>query len=177
MPISKIQPGEVARRRSQGESIYLLDVRTPAEFDALHAEGAVNLPLGDLQNNVALPSDCHGTVCLLCHSGARAAEAARVLTARGGDPNFLVLEGGTQRWRAAGLPTVGGPTGAWTLERQVRVVSGSLVFLGVILNRLGFDPAIYLAGFVGLGVTIAALTDTCAMGVLLAQMPWNRRKS
>lgn len=44
------------------------------------------------------------------------------------------------------------------------------------LNRLGYDAAIYLAGFVGLGLTIAALTDTCAMGWPLAQMPWNRRK-
>lgn len=176
MPISTVQPGEIARRCSQGESVYLLDVRTPAEFAQVHAEGAVNLPLGDLQSNVPLPADCSGPVYLLCHSGARAAQAARILAARGGDPTLFVVDGGTQRWLASGLPVVRGPAGGWSLERQVRLVAGILVFLGVTLNRLGYDAAIYLAGFVGLGLTIAALTDTCAMGLLLAQMPWNRRK-
>jgi rhodanese-related sulfurtransferase len=176
MPISTVQPGDVARLIAQGQPVYLLDVRTPAEFAQIHAEGAVNLPLGDLQSNAPLPVDCSGAVYLLCHSGARASQAARILTARGGDPTLCVVDGGTQRWLASGLPVVRGQSQGWTLERQVRLVAGTLVFSGATLNRLGYDGAVYLAGFVGLGLTIAALTDTCAMGMLLAQMPWNRRK-
>ena len=31
--------------------------------------------------------------------------------------------------------------------------------------------------FVGAGLLFAGLTDTCAMGMLLARMPWNRGAS
>lgn len=89
-----------------------------AEFAQVHAEGAVNLPLGDLQSNVPLPGDRSGPVYLLCHSGARAAQAARILAARGGDPTLFVVDGGTQRWLASGLPVVRGPAGAgaWSVR-------------------------------------------------------------
>jgi len=33
---------------------------------------------------------------------------------------------------------------------------------------------IWLAGFVGAGLTFAGLTDICGMAALLAKMPWNR---
>lgn len=177
MSISSIQPGEIARQQAHGEKFYLLDVRSPAEFEQLHAEGAVNLPLGDLRQRASLPQDCCGPVCILCQSGQRAREAARILDARGGDSVFLVVEGGTERWLATGLPVVRGQSTGWSIERQVRLVVGCFILLGVTLNRIGFDPAIYLAGFMGLGLTFAGLTNTCGMGLLLAQMPWNRRRA
>jgi hypothetical protein len=31
-----------------------------------------------------------------------------------------------------------------------------------------------LPGFVGAGLTFAGITDTCAMGMLLAKAPWNQ---
>lgn len=176
MPIHTIQPGDIAARRCRGESFYLLDVRTPAEFTEIHADGAVNLPLGDLSKRAPLPEACSGQLCLLCKSGARAREAARILAERDENLVLWVVDGGNERWLASGLPVVRGPQLGWSIERQVRLVAGCLVFVGVLLNRLGLDPAVYLAGLVGLGLTIAALTDTCAMGVFLAQMPWNRRK-
>ena len=33
----------------------------------------------------------------------------------------------------------------------------------------------WLSGAVGGGLAVAALTDTCAMGMALAKMPWNKR--
>jgi hypothetical protein len=61
-----------------------------------------------------------------------------------------------------------------SLERQVRLTAGMLVFTGTALGF--FVHAYWLAvpAFVGAGLTFAALTDTCAMGMLLARMPWNR---
>jgi hypothetical protein len=43
---------------------------------------------------------------------------------------------------------------------------------------LGFvHPALFgIAAFVGAGLVFAGVTDTCGMGLLLARMPWNRRK-
>ncbi|MCU0707785.1 MAG: sulfurtransferase, partial [Pirellula sp.] len=31
-----------------------------------------------------------------------------------------------------------------------------------------------LSGFVGAGLIFAGVTDTCAMGMLIAKMPWNQ---
>jgi hypothetical protein len=57
---------------------------------------------------------------------------------------------------------------------QVRIAAGSLVLLGVTLGFL-VHPALFgLAAFVGGGLVFAGITDTCGMGLLLAQMPWNQ---
>lgn len=173
MSTETIKPEELYRR---GQSIYLLDVRTPTEFSQQHAANAVNLPLGDLQRGAPLPPDLCQAVGLLCQSGTRAREAAQLLERRDSQLQLLVAEGGTEGWRAAGLPVVHGVSLGWTIERQVRLVVGCLILLAVTLNRMGMDAAIYLAGLIGLGLAFAGLTNTCGMALLLTQMPWNRRK-
>lgn len=176
MSIETITPEELSRRVPT-QSIYLLDVRTPAEFSQLHAFNAVNLPLGNLQRDASLPPACGQVVGLLCQSGARARQAAQLLESRDCRRQLLVVEGGTEAWRAAGLPVVHGVSAGWSLERQVRLVVGCLIVLAVCLNRMGLDAAIYMAGLIGLGLTVAGVTNTCGMALLLAQLPWNRRNS
>jgi hypothetical protein len=72
-----------------------------------------------------------------------------------------------------GLPVNRGPQ-AISLERQVRIVAGSLVVLGTGLGALVSSWFLVLSGFVGMGLVFAGITDSCAMGMLLARMPWNR---
>ena len=61
-----------------------------------------------------------------------------------------------------------------SLERQVRIAAGSLVLVGVLGGTL-MHPYFYgLSGFVGAGLVFAGVTDTCAMGMMLARMPWNK---
>jgi hypothetical protein len=61
----------------------------------------------------------------------------------------------------------------WALERQVRLVAGSLVTLRV-LGGLWKRPLAAPAGAIGAGPTISALTDTCALGRALSALPYNR---
>ena len=66
-----------------------------------------------------------------------------------------------------------------SLERQVRIAAGALVFAGVMLAAFGGTETLRLAGlgiagFVGAGLVFAGLTDWCGMGLLLAKAPWNR---
>jgi len=43
------------------------------------------------------------------------------------------------------------------------------------LGSLYIAPAlIWLAVFVGAGLTFAGLTGTCGMAILIARMPWNK---
>jgi rhodanese-related sulfurtransferase len=149
----------------------LVDVRTPAEFGEVHAQGALNVPLGDLGAE-SFPVAKDEPVYLLCRSGSRAAEACKKLDAAGFEA-LHVVEGGTDAWAAEGLPVVRGAKGV-SLERQVRIAAGSLVLAGVVLGFAVHPGFFGVSAFVGAGLVFAGVTDTCGMAMLLAKMPWNR---
>jgi hypothetical protein len=110
-------------------------------------------------------------VVLVCRSGMRASRAGATL-AGAGMGSLVILDGGMQRWDD-GQRAVRRGAQRWDLERQVRLVAGSLVLLG-ILGSLAVPGLRFLSGAVGAGLAIAALTNTCLMGNLLARLPYNR---
>jgi rhodanese-related sulfurtransferase len=161
--------------RQSGQSIDLIDVRTPVEFREIHAEAARNLPLDNLDPSAVSQGKngaAHVTVYFICRTGSRARQACERLQAAG-FPHVATVEGGTQAWEAAGLPVTRGKK-AISLERQVRIAAGLLVLIGVTLGWLVHPAAAGLAAFVGAGLVFAGVTDTCGMGMLLAKMPWNQ---
>ncbi|MEN9247837.1 MAG: DUF2892 domain-containing protein, partial [Gloeomargarita sp. GMQP_bins_69] len=62
-----------------------------------------------------------------------------------------------------------------SLFRQVQIVAGSLVLLGTILGATVSPWFLLLSGFVGAGLVFAGVTNTCALGMLLAKLPYNQR--
>jgi rhodanese-related sulfurtransferase len=148
-----------------------LDVREVFEHEAERITSARLTPLSALQHSVD-GIDRERPVYLLCRSGNRAAQAAERL-AGWGFKDVRVIRGGLQAWSAEGLATEKGQNRMWSLERQVRFAAGFLVLSGVLLSLLS-PWFILLSGFVGSGLMFSAVTDTCAMGMLLARMPWNR---
>lgn len=150
----------------------VIDVRTPPEFRAFHIPGAINIPLDSLSLHVARLSALHGSLALTCHSGKRA-EQARLLLASCGKHDVVMVEGGTAAWRNRGEEVTVG-TATISLERQVRIAAGTMAALGAAL-ALGVSPLFALIPLaIGTGLTVAGLTDTCLLGMLLARMPWNR---
>jgi rhodanese-related sulfurtransferase len=150
-------------------------VRTPAEFETGHIPGAYNVPLDLLkEHREELRNHLDEDVVLVCRSGARAGQASQAL-AGVGLPNLKVLDGGMLAWQAANAPVRQG-TPRWDLERQVRLVAGSIVLLS-ILGSVFLPGLKWVAGFIGAGLTFAALTNTCAMGMLLSTLPYNRGAS
>jgi rhodanese-related sulfurtransferase len=172
LKINRVSPAETQQNQS---SAVLLDVRTPAEFEESHISGSVLHPLGNLnpvevEKLVAGKSQC----VVICQSGKRAARAAEKLK-RSSLPDLRVMEGGLTAWEAAGFPLERGKK-TMSLERQVRIVAGTLVLSGALLGYFVNPLWIALSGFVGTGLIFAGMTDTCGMGMLLARMPWNNRK-
>lgn len=150
----------------------VLDVRTPAEFETVHIPGAYNVPLDTLkEHREEIARHLDEEVVLVCRSGQRAGQAEQALAAAG-LPNVRVLEGGMQAWQQADGPVARGRQ-RWDLERQVRLAAGSLVVASVlgstVLPRLK-----WLAGGIGAGLGVAAVSNTCAMGNLLSKLPYNR---
>ena len=152
----------------------LLDVRTPAEFEELHIEGSLLKPLHEL-NPEEIKSLTQGkSACyVICRSGGRARQAAEKLV-QSGISSIKVLDGGVTAWEKAGLPVVRGKS-TISLERQVRIAAGALVFTGSALGYFVNPTWIALSAFVGAGLVFAGVTDTCGMAMVLARMPWNNR--
>ena len=170
--ISTISPADAQQKRLEA---LLLDVRTPAEFEEAHIDGSVLMPLGNLNTEEVKRLAAGKSACLLiCRSGNRARQAAEKLKSSG-LPSLQVLTGGVLAWDAAGLPLNRG-TKSMSLERQVRIAAGALVFIGAGLGYFVNPAWIVLPAFVGLGLVFAGITDTCAMGMLIALMPWNNRR-
>ena len=153
----------------------IIDVRTPAEFAEMHLPKSSNLPLGDLKESaprIHTLAD-HQPVLLVCRSGKRAAQAQEVLAGMG-IANTQVMSGGILACLERGETVVQTGKKAMSLERQVRVVAGALVAVGSVA-AVANPWFLILPAFVGTGLVFAGLTDTCAMGMALARMPWNRR--
>lgn len=153
--------------------IQVVDVRSCGEYASGHIPGAMNVPVDHIESRLADLSHS-GPVVLACHSGTRAQMACDLI--KGRHPELLVLEGGTEAWIGEGLPVVQSTRTRWSLDRQTRLGAGVLVLTGTLLSLLVSPAWIYLAVFVGAGLTFAGATDICMMGILLARMPWNRPK-
>ncbi|HSV13194.1 MAG TPA: rhodanese-like domain-containing protein [Tepidisphaeraceae bacterium] len=178
MPVNNISIEQCRRLIDSGQTLNILDVRTPAEFCQLHATGARLLPLDELNPAAiaAQPRNDDEPLYVICHSGGRATEACRRL-ADAGASHVYCIEGGTAAWERAGLPVQRGSIRVMSLERQVRVAAGSLVLLSVALGWFVHPAFLALTAFIGAGLTFAGITDTCGMAMLLAKLPWNRAQA
>ena len=168
----------VAWQSVSGTPPLVIDVRSAAEFDTVHVRGAYHVPLatlGEHTRELAGHLAHDERVVLVCQSGVRAEQGRRHLAAVGLE-HAQVLDGGVASYERAGGDVVRGRR-AWALERQVRLAAGALVVTGLAAGRLLSPKARLLAAAIGTGLTVSALTDTCAMGAALARMPWNRDHS
>ena len=172
--VSTIHPSKLAEQGRSGR-VDLIDVRTPMEFREVRAENARNVPLDSFTPETVI-SQRNGSadepLYVICKSGSRAGKACQRLI-DAGYANVVNVEGGTQAWVDAGLPVIRGKK-AVSLERQVRIAAGFIVFAGAAAALATGN--VYFAGipaFVGAGLMFAGITDTCAMGMLIARMPWN----
>ena len=165
-------PVELAATWVASGAVDIVDVRTPSEFSAAHIPSSVNVPLDDLRARPCeLIESRTGRVLLVCRSDRRARDA-HALLAGAGVSGATVLTGGLLAWEAAGEPVNRGAA-RWDLERQVRLVAGSLVVAGVAGSLL-WRPAAGIAAAVGAGLTVSALTNTCTMARVLSRLPYNR---
>jgi hypothetical protein len=173
-----VSPTELNTILQNDTSAFLLDVRTPAEHAQIHVPGVHLMPLDRLVATSVeeLGGAKNRPVYILCHSGGRARQAAEKLT-REGYTDCIVVEGGTSAWVSAGLPVNKGTSEVISLERQVRIAAGALVFSGVLLAHFVNPVFIWLSGFIGAGLIFAGTTDWCGMGILISKMPWNQKGS
>ncbi len=148
-----------------------VDVRSPDEFAFEHIPGSINIPLENLERNIAqIPTN--KKVYLICQSGLRSQTACGRIEGMG-LKNAVTVMGGIRSYAQAGGAIKRGKA-PMPLMRQVQISAGSLVVLGVVGAHLIHPGFIYLSAFVGAGLVFAGVSGTCGMGMLLSKMPWNK---
>jgi rhodanese-related sulfurtransferase len=155
--------------------VRLLDVRSPGEYETMRIRGSYNVPMDLVGGYAREIRAIEEPVVLVCQSGSRARKA-RVALEDAGMPHVHVLEGGVKGWVSSGKPVERGHEPI-SMERQIRIAAGALAGVGGLLaltvnRRFGALPA-----FIGGGLVFAGVTDTCAMAILLAKLPYNRPAS
>ena len=79
----KLDPAQATELYAgQKDDLVILDVRTDAEFNAGHAEGALHIPVDELASRVQEVPEGK-PVLILCRSGMRASNAYRILREAG----------------------------------------------------------------------------------------------
>jgi sulfur dioxygenase len=87
------------------KGVMVIDVREQNEYDAEHIPGAVLIPRGFLEFQIAAKiPDKNTTFIIHCRSGGRSALATQSVLAMG-YKNALNMKGGFLAWQAAALPT------------------------------------------------------------------------
>jgi rhodanese-related sulfurtransferase len=154
-------------------SVTLVDVRSSAEYATESIPGAKLHPLSQFDPHQVLPSTGKKLV-LYCQSGNRSSKAAKHCLDAGLN-SVIHLRGGIPTWKNAGYPIEKSQNAPISLFRQVQIVAGSLVVLGTVLGVVVSPGFLLLSGFVGAGLVFAGVTNTCAMGMLLAKLPYNQQ--
>lgn len=99
----RVAPAAISSRLAAAEGVPLvLDVRSPAEWEAKRIVGSRNLPLSRLSQRIKdLPADQE--IVVLCAGGYRSSIAASLLW-REGLKKVAEITGGMAAWEAAQLP-------------------------------------------------------------------------
>lgn len=78
--VQDITPEEAKERLDSDEAIILVDVRSKEEFDSGHIEGAVLLPVDQIQKNAAeVFPDKDAVYFVYCRSGSRSGAATAMM--------------------------------------------------------------------------------------------------
>ena len=93
----KISPNEAMKIIRSGEECIMLDVRSPEEYKSGHIEGAVSLPIENINNlsAVIIPNK-DNFVIVYCRSGIRSEIAAEELIRLG--YSYVYDMGGIVNW-------------------------------------------------------------------------------
>ncbi|MDE0482976.1 MAG: rhodanese-like domain-containing protein [Candidatus Poribacteria bacterium] len=91
-----ILPNDLKQMLDAGRDFVLLDVRETWEYQLVHIDGAVSIPLGELPRRIRELSPVDEIV-VYCHHGMRSLDAAYLLQQLG-FKSVLSVAGGIDRW-------------------------------------------------------------------------------
>lgn len=165
----KITVSELCRRQEAGDHLLLADLRSYDDYARAHIPGAICVSAGQLE--LLLKEEDDPIILIMPNASQMTDDYLIPMQGRG---QFLVLEGGTESWIGSGRDAVGGAHPAWSIERQVRLIAGTLLLITSFL-ALAVNPAwIYVPMLIGFSLFVAGSTGFCTVARILQHMPWNK---
>lgn len=151
--------------------LRVIDVRTADEYARRHIPGSLLIPVDEIESR--LPDISRDEkVYVICERGNRSQRACERLGDLG-IGNTVTIEGGITAVAKAGgnlsITKRGLP-----IMRQVQLIAGSLVVLGVLLSLFVHPAFVYLSLAVGAGLAFAGASGHCMLATALASLPFNR---
>lgn len=154
-------------------NLLICDVREVDEYTREHIVGAKNTPLSTFDFDDLNKFGMEQTIVFHCQSGNRTKmNESKFQNIK--CKEILVLCDGINEWKKLGCAVAVDNKAPLPLMRQVQIVAGSLIVLGVILSILLSPAFILLSGFVGAGLIFAGVTGYCGMANLLILLPYNK---
>jgi rhodanese-related sulfurtransferase len=97
--VLEMTPQDVKSLQDSGESLFLIDVREPAEWDLTRIEGALLVPMGTVPASLQALEDKadDGALVVYCHHGVRSLQVVSWLREHGIACCYS-MSGGIDRW-------------------------------------------------------------------------------
>lgn len=161
-------------KRLVASGALLVDIRESDEYSRESIPGATNSPLSELAPR-SLGKE-GGLVLFHCRAGSRTAANAQAL-AGAARCEAMIVDGGIEAWKAAGLAVASRKSAPIEIMRQVQIAAGSAVLLGVLLGAFVSPLLAALPAAIGAGLVFSGVSGTCMLGTMLRRMPWNQTSS
>lgn len=169
-----LSPDQAKDLTATEPDITVIDIRSPSDFRRCHIPGAINMPLDQIHDDCRIS----GNVLFYCQSGRRTQMGRdRLQKLIAGQKTVYALDGGLGAWTKQNYPLSEDASQPLSLERQTQIAIGVILLVAMGLS-LTLSPWFGLIPvFVGAGLLVAGITGFCGLGLLLAQMPWNKPKT
>ena len=168
--IKTITATELATRL-KNEKIKIVDIRSADEHNREHIPHSENVHADHINDKLCYTND--DVLVFSCMSGMRTQGCSTNLKKLHAK-EVLILDGGLNAWKKAGLATNKNDKAPLPIMRQVQMIVGFMVVLGVILG-FAINPLFSLiSAFFGSGLLFAGITGNCGLAKVLMFLPYNK---
>ena len=158
--------------RLKNEKIRIIDIRSADEYARVHITGAENVTADHINDKLCYTNE--DILVFSCMSGMRTQNCSTNLKKLHAK-EVLILDGGLNAWKKVGLHTNKNDKAPLPIMRQVQMIVGFMVVVGVILG-LTINPLFSLiSGFFGAGLLFAGITGFCGLAKVLLLLPYNKK--